>query len=153
MMKDVNGFMSTLLGFKARIDAGKVPKDNFKKLKPLLLKEHFNAQTMRNKSNAAAGLCDYVRNITVYWDINEDTEPKRLKSAQAARDLEAAIKAKQQALRKRKKPNPNPIPIPIPNPNPNPNPKQALRRRGAEARQQAVANWGGYVHYLAEGEG
>ena len=28
---------------------------------------------------------------------------------------------------------------------------QALRRRGATARQQAVANWGGYVHYLAEG--
>ena len=64
MMKDVNGFMSTLLGFKARIDAGKVPKDNFKKLKPLLGKEHFNAQTMRNKSNAAAGLCDYVRDST-----------------------------------------------------------------------------------------
>lgn len=28
---------------------------------------------------------------------------------------------------------------------------QALRRRGAAARQQAMANWGGYVHYLAEG--
>ena len=28
---------------------------------------------------------------------------------------------------------------------------QALRRRGATARQQAMANWGGYVHYLAEG--
>ena len=26
MMKDVNGFMTTLIGFKARIDAGKVPK-------------------------------------------------------------------------------------------------------------------------------
>ena len=51
---------------------------------------------MRNKSNAAAGLCDYVRNITVYWDINEDTEPKREKGAQAARDLEAAINAKQE---------------------------------------------------------
>ena len=56
---------------------------------------------MRNKSNAAAGLCDYVRNITVYWDINEDTEPKREKGAQAARDLEAAINAKQEALRKK----------------------------------------------------
>ena len=101
MMKDVNGFMMTLIGFKARIDAGKVPKANFKSMKPLLEKEHFNVETMRNKSNAAAGLCDYVRNITVYWDINEDTEPKREKGAQAARDLEAAINAKQEALRKK----------------------------------------------------
>ena len=61
MMKDVNGFMMTLIGFKARIDAGKVPKANFKSMKPLLEKEHFNVETMRNKSNAAAGLCDYVR--------------------------------------------------------------------------------------------
>ena len=29
--------------------------------------------------------------------------------------------------------------------------RQALRRRGAAARQQAVVNWGAYVHYLAEG--
>jgi hypothetical protein len=42
-----------------------------------------------------------VRNITVYWDINEDTEPKREKGAQAARDLEKAISAKEEALRKK----------------------------------------------------
>ena len=147
-MKDVNGFMSTLLGFKARIDAGKVPKDNFKKLKPLLLKEHFNAQTMRNKSNAAAGLCDYVRNITVYWDINEDTEPKRLKSAQAARDLEAAIKAKQQA---HFNPNPNPIPIPIPNPNHNPTPNPAQAAAAGFARRFMAEPQGHLVPRLSRG--
>eukprot|EP00965_Chrysotila_dentata_P178625 5899268-Pleurochrysis_carterae.AAC.2 len=54
-MKDVNAFMSDLLGFKQKIDEGAVPKANFKAIRPLLAKEYFNVETMRNKSNAAAG--------------------------------------------------------------------------------------------------
>ena len=98
MMKDVNKFLDELLTFKDKIDAGKVPKQNFKNIRPLLEKEWFNVDTMRNKSSAAAGLCDWVINITVYWDINEDVEPMREAAAAAVTQLEEAIEAKDTAL-------------------------------------------------------
>jgi len=101
MMKDVNGFLEAMKAQKDRIDGGAMPKQNFKSLKPLLDKEHFNVDTMRNKSQAAAGLCDFVINITKYWDINEDTEPKRERLRQASADLEAAQRAKATALEKK----------------------------------------------------
>ena len=70
-MKDVNAFLADLMGFKDKIDAGAVPKQNFKNIRPLLAKEHFNVDTMRNKSAAAAGLCDFVLNITVSSHIRK----------------------------------------------------------------------------------
>ena len=98
MMKDVTAFLNELLGFKQRIDDGNVPKQNFKNLRPLLAKEHFSVEPMRNKSSAAAGLCDFVLNITKYWDINEDVEPKRQQALTAANQLAEAIAAKDEAL-------------------------------------------------------
>jgi len=99
MMKDVNKFLEELLHFKAKIDAGKVPKNNFKNIRPLLEKDWFNVDTMRTKSAAAAGLCDWVLNITVYWDINENVEPMREAAANAVVQLEEAIQAKDEALK------------------------------------------------------
>ena len=98
MMKDVNKFLDELLTFKDKIDAGDVPKQNFKNIRPLLEKEWFNVDTMRNKSSAAAGLCDWVLNITVYWDINENVEPMRDAAAAAVSQLEEAIRAKNTAI-------------------------------------------------------
>jgi dynein heavy chain len=98
MMKDVNKFMDELLSFKEKVDTGRVPKQNFKNIRPLLEKEWFNVETMRNKSSAAAGLCDWVLNITVYWDINENVEPMREAAATAVVQLEEAIQAKDAAL-------------------------------------------------------
>ena len=98
MMKDVNGFLNTLMGYKDRIDGGTVPKNNFVLLAPLLAKEHFTVDIMRKKSNAAAGLCDFVMNINVYWNINENVEPMRLMALEATETLEAAILAKETAL-------------------------------------------------------
>ena len=98
MMKDVNGFLNTLMGYKDRIDEGSIPKNNFKLLAPLLELEHFNMDTMKKKSNAAAGLCDFVININVYWNINENVEPMRLKALEATETLEKAIAAKEAAL-------------------------------------------------------
>merc|ERR1719502_2263415 len=101
IMKDVNAFMDQLLTYKDRIDSGSVPKQNFKNIRPLLAKEHFNVDTMRVKSAAAAGLTDFVLNITVYWDINEDVEPKRQAAISATAQLEEAIAAKEAALAKK----------------------------------------------------
>ena len=53
------------------------------------------------KSQAAAGLCDFVLNITTYWDINEDVEPKRLAAQSATQQLEKAIADKEAALAKK----------------------------------------------------
>ena len=55
-----------------------MPKSNFANLKPLLELEHFTPAIMKGKSNAAAGLTDFVININIYWDINENVEPMRL---------------------------------------------------------------------------
>jgi len=101
MMKDVNGFLETLLKYKDRIDGGSVPKANFKNIRPLLALEHFNVATMTKKSSAAAGLTDFVINITVYWDINEDVEPKRLAAESATQQLDEAVAAKNAALEKK----------------------------------------------------
>jgi len=98
LMKDVNKFLDELLTFKDKIDNGQVPKQNFKNIRPLLDKEWFNVDTMRTKSAAAAGLCDWVLNITVYWDINENVEPMREAAANAVQQLEEAIRAKGAAL-------------------------------------------------------
>ena len=56
---------------------------------------------MTKKSAAAAGLTDFVLNITVYWDINEDVEPKRLAAESATNQLNEAIAAKEAALAKK----------------------------------------------------
>jgi dynein heavy chain len=101
MMKDVNKFLDELMTFKDKIDAGEIPKQNFKNIRPLLEKEWFNVDTMRNKSSAAAGLCDWVVNIVVYWDINENVEPMREMAAAAVVQLEEAISSKNAALAKK----------------------------------------------------
>jgi len=101
LMKDVNRFLETLLNYKERIDAGQVPKANFKNIVPLLEKEWFNKETMASKSSAAAGLCDFIININVYWNINENVEPMRLKALEATTALEEAIRAKDEALSKK----------------------------------------------------
>ena len=45
--------------------------------KNLFKKEAFNVASMRNKSNAAAGMCGWVINIVSYYRIYEVVEPKR----------------------------------------------------------------------------
>jgi hypothetical protein len=82
MMKDVNGFLDTLLKYKDRIDNGQVPKKNFENIRPLMAKEHFNVETMTKKSSAAADLTDFVINITVYWgERRQSGTPAPLPSA------------------------------------------------------------------------
>ncbi|KAJ1634337.1 dynein heavy chain and region D6 of dynein motor-domain-containing protein [Pavlovales sp. CCMP2436] len=103
LMKDVNKFLDELMTFKDKVDANQIPKANFKNIRPLLEKEWFNVDTMRTKSSAAAGLCDWVLNIVVYWDINENVEPMREAAAAAVQQLEEAIASKDAALAAKEK--------------------------------------------------
>ena len=53
-------------------------------------KAHFNVETMRGKSGAAAGLTAWVINICKYFRIYQYVEPKRIKLAEANSKLEEA---------------------------------------------------------------
>ena len=48
---------------------------------------NFTAAIIRNKSSCAGGLCDWVINITMYYDVVVTVEPKK-----------AAVRAAQQRL-------------------------------------------------------
>jgi len=98
MMSPPPKFLEQMLGFKQKIDDGLVPKSNFPNIQELLRLEHFDVEIQRKKSNAAAGLTDFIININVYNDINENVEPMRQAAASATAELEAAIAAKAAAL-------------------------------------------------------
>ena len=77
------------------MDAGEIPAKNFDHLRPLLAKEHFNLAAMSLKSAAAGGLCEFVRNMTTYYDVTTLVAPKKKALVQTQRALGEAIAAKQ----------------------------------------------------------
>ena len=102
MMSPPPAFLEMMLGFKQKIDDGLVPKSAFPNIQELLANELFTVEIMKRKSNAAAGLTDFIININVYNDINENVEPMRVAGAKAAADLEEAIRSKDAALAAKK---------------------------------------------------
>ena len=58
-------------------------------VRPYLLLEHFNFETIKGKNSAAAGLCNWVVNIVIYRDIVVTVEPKRIALAKATDELNA----------------------------------------------------------------
>merc|ERR1719181_892249 len=102
MMSPPPKFLETMLGFKQRIDDGLLPKSNFPNIQDLLKLEHFDVDIQRKKSNAAAGLTDFIININIYNDINDNVEPMRLQAEAATAELDAAIASKNAALAAKK---------------------------------------------------
>jgi len=91
MMKDVNKFIEDLKGLKGIIDSSSMPAKNVDGARPYLALEHVaNLEIMKKKSNAAAGLCDFLLNIVVYYDIVVTVEPKRQSLKKAQEDLAEA---------------------------------------------------------------
>ena len=60
MMSPPPKFLEVMLGFKQKIDDGLVPKSNFPNIQGLLKEEDFDVDIQRKKSNAAAGLTDFI---------------------------------------------------------------------------------------------
>ena len=60
MMSPPPKFLEVMLGFKQKIDDGLVPKSNFPNIQSLLKEEDFDVDIQRKKSNAAAGLTDFI---------------------------------------------------------------------------------------------
>ena len=90
MMGNPEAFKKFLMGFKDDIDSGRVPDKNFKAVRYYTGLDHFNVETMANKSKAAKGLCDWVKNIVDYYDCVRQVEPKREALRQAESQLAAA---------------------------------------------------------------
>jgi dynein heavy chain, axonemal len=90
MMKDVNGFIVELKAVKKQIDDGVVKMKDVDACRPYLALEHFTAEAMERKSKAAAGLCVFVLNIVMYFDVVISVEPKRESLRIALSELEAA---------------------------------------------------------------
>jgi len=99
-MKDVDKFMASLMDFKGHIDKESVAAANFKAVRNYLKMDGFEADKIMKKSKAAAGLCGWVINITIYYDIVSDVEPKKRMLAEAQLQL-ATASAKLTAVVKR----------------------------------------------------
>ncbi|TYZ57148.1 hypothetical protein PybrP1_002034 [[Pythium] brassicae (nom. inval.)] len=90
LLGNIPEYIEYLVGFKQVVDDGKVPATNWKDVREYLEKEHFNYDTILTKNRAAAGLCAWVINIVMYYDIVVTVEPKRQALAAANVELEAA---------------------------------------------------------------
>jgi len=90
LLGNVNAFLDDLKTYKAKVDNAEVPTVNWREVRPYLELEHFNLETIEKKNSAAAGLCSWVINIVMYYDIVVEVEPKRQALKEANEMLEAA---------------------------------------------------------------
>ena len=90
VMNQVDKFLAVLRNFKNEIDAGNVPAANFVAVRPYIALPHFKPDTIKGKSKACAGLCEWVLNIVEYYDIVCKVEPLRQALAKAEQELKEA---------------------------------------------------------------
>lgn len=95
MMKNPEKFMEGLNAYKAIIDEMRVPPANFAAIQGVLSDEGFTPENMKTKSEAAAGVCNWLININLYYDVVINTEPKRLAVEKAKIDLADATETKE----------------------------------------------------------
>ncbi|GMH47852.1 hypothetical protein TrLO_g3977 [Triparma laevis f. longispina] len=101
---DPKQFLADCKALKEAFDAGGVPSVNWKEVRPFIALEHFKPEIILTKNSAAAGLCNFVINIVIYYDIVSQVEPKKKLVAEMTVQLEeantslAAVKAKVKEL-------------------------------------------------------
>jgi len=99
--------LADCLGLKEAYDAGEVNSMNWKEVRPYLALEHFKPEIIQGKNPAAAGICNFVINIVIYYDIVSMVEPKKKLVAEMQIKLEQAnsqlaeVNAKVQALKEK----------------------------------------------------
>lgn len=94
LMKDPTKFMENLNLYKDIIDEMRIPPKNFEAIQDIVQAEWFTPENLKTKAEAAAGVCNWIKNINLYYDVVINTEPKRLKVEQAKIDLAAAEETK-----------------------------------------------------------
>merc|ERR1719281_1225346 len=91
-MNNPEKFLINLKEFKQVIDDSQCPQQNVdaaRKVKDAM-GEDFTADNMRKKSSAAAGLCEWIINIIMYYDVVIQVEPKKQALREATETLAAA---------------------------------------------------------------
>ena len=74
-----------------------VNPNNFKMIRPQLADPNFTPAIIRNKSSCAGGLCDWIINITMYYDVVISVEPKKA-AVRAAQNRLAEANAKKEEM-------------------------------------------------------
>ncbi|XP_015433748.1 PREDICTED: dynein beta chain, ciliary-like [Dufourea novaeangliae] len=87
MMGHVDTFLSQLRNY----DKENIHAEVVKAIQPYINNKEFDPEIIYSKSQAAAGLCSWVRNIMVFHYINETVKPLRNALAQANAELKAAL--------------------------------------------------------------
>ncbi len=102
MMKDLNKFLSSLQTF----DATLITEDQLKRLQPILSKDFFNETAMKQRSEAAANLCEWVVNIVRYHHVLKMIRPKEMARDESNADFNAAsakLKAEEEKVSRMQK--------------------------------------------------
>ncbi|KAK2582958.1 hypothetical protein KPH14_009015 [Odynerus spinipes] len=87
MMGSVDGFLASLRNY----DKENIHPEVVKAIQPYINDKEFDPELIYSKSQAAAGLCSWVKNIMVFHYINETVKPLRAALAQANAELKAAM--------------------------------------------------------------
>ena len=95
-MSNPQVFLDNLNSLKGYIDRDEISPNNFKANNATLAEETFTPEIIKTKSSAAGGLCDFIRNITDYYNVVVSVEPKKLAVAEAQAQLAAANEKKAQ---------------------------------------------------------
>jgi dynein heavy chain len=93
-MAKPEAFLETLNGLKAHVDNDTIKASNFNSNKATLADDQFTPEIIMTKSSAAGGLCDFIINITMYYNVVVTVEPKKLAVAKAQAELKAANEKK-----------------------------------------------------------
>jgi dynein heavy chain len=96
LMKDPAYLIQLLTDVKDKVDKQQIPAYNFKAIRPTINDEKFTPEEIKTKSSACAGICDWILNITAYYDVVESVEPKRIAVKEAQLQLSEANERKSQ---------------------------------------------------------
>ncbi|XP_018058898.1 PREDICTED: dynein heavy chain 9, axonemal [Atta colombica] len=87
IMGSIDGFLSELRNY----DKENIPPEVVNAIQPYITNKEFDPDFVYSKSQAAAGLCSWVKNIMVFHYINENVKPLRAALAEANAELKAAM--------------------------------------------------------------
>lgn len=94
MMKDPLKFMENLNDYKRLIDEQQIPPANFAAIQDIIANPEFTPEFLKSKAEAASGVCNWILNINLYFDVVINTEPKRQAVEKAKIDLAEATETK-----------------------------------------------------------
>jgi len=90
LLGSIPEYIEYLKSIKSHVDNNTIPKINMIEVKALTDLEHFKYDVMLKKNSAAAGLCSFVVNIVMYYEVVVTVEPKRKALLEANEQLASA---------------------------------------------------------------